>query len=78
MTIPPNVIEAASVDAVDVTFVDRHEATARRVILALAESLPESAVEKACAELYARNKFAEPDDMRAALVAALKDIVEGE
>ena len=48
---------------------------ARRVILALAENLPESAVREA---LIAGNlNDDEYTAMRAAIIAALKDIVEG-
>lgn len=66
MSIPEACIEAASVDAVDVALVDRHEATARRVILALAENLPESAVEKALRRYY---NIGEKDSLKVATCA---------
>mgnify|MGYP006921436113 CR=1 FL=1 len=53
MTIPPNVVEAAITDADKSILVQPSPATrARRVILALAEDMPDSAVEKALTAFY--------------------------
>jgi hypothetical protein len=82
MSIPEACIKAAST-ALDKENARLHpefphlgEARARRVILALAENLPESAIDDAC-KAYA--KFEGPHcicvtAMRAAIIAALKDV----
>lgn len=75
MSIPEACIEAAHICQ------PTAEVRARRVILALAENPPESAVEKALEKYFeywssgaGRNHNAA---IRAAIVAALKDVVEG-
>ena len=89
MSIPEGVIEAASIRRVEKHGFDA--ARARRVILALAENLPESAVDAAAKKIFAHRApphrewgdFAYEQSeyrccARAAILAALKDIVEGE
>ena len=74
MTIPPNVIEAARKAW---KYADDDE-TARRVILALASDLPESAVRVAYKRLKeeadARGGQITYDVVSAAIIAALKDV----
>ena len=72
MSIPESVIEAASIRRVEKHGFD--EARARRVILALAEDMPESAVEKALAAFDGAERAYWPAAMRTAIIAALKDI----
>jgi len=92
MSIPEAAIEAAR-DLEPLTSVTMLEAEdrARDVILALAENLPESAVEEAARELHDRVvvggdgyvaacddvKAAWNDYARAAIIAGLKDVAEG-
>jgi succinate dehydrogenase/fumarate reductase-like Fe-S protein len=76
MQIDPKIVEAANFGVVtDMAFEGER---ARRVLKAASECVPDKVVDAACAELYARNKFAEPDDMRAALSAALDKWAEEE
>lgn len=81
MSIPESCIEAATVRAElnkNGWTNDTDEARARRVILALAESLPDSAVEKAwlayCKAPKTQSAETWKAAMRAAIVAALKDV----
>ena len=69
MIIPERVSNAACVVPGDMP-----TARARRVILALASDLPESAVEKALDEYGGAEHAYWPAAMRAAIIAALKDI----
>jgi len=78
MSIPEACIKAAkSRYSIDKGF-DTDESTARRVILALAENLPESAVEKAwlayCKAPKTRAAGGWKAAMRVAIIEALKDI----
>ena len=65
--------EACIAAAEELKYHDGPEARARRVILALAENLPDSAV-KAALDDFAKSTGDPEEDMRAAIVAALKEI----
>lgn len=77
MSIPESVIEAAEVltsKGYPTEERTKSEVRARAVILALAENLPDSAVEKALSEFDGAERAYWPAAMRAAIIAALKDI----
>lgn len=72
MSIPESVIEAASI------LQPTAEVRAKCVINALAGDLPDSAVKEAVTEYWRRTMNKDHHTrMRAAIIAALKDVVEG-
>lgn len=75
MSIPEACIEAAHICQ------PTAEVRAKGVILALADHLPESAVDAGCDavnEIVGLGGDTDRDVVRVAIIAALKDIVEGE
>jgi ribosomal 50S subunit-associated protein YjgA (DUF615 family) len=77
MSIPESVVRSVNAASVDSVSLSEAEATARRVILALAENLPESAVDAGCDavdKIVGLGGDTDRDVVRATIIAALKEV----